>query len=98
MELHTMLVEKCLRFRTLMLRSSEEKLSIQRDVEMPLLERSANTRPSGKLMRNHFSTRTWRMHSRGQVPRLGGGQRDGGWKRPIEGRVHSRARPFALVR
>src|SRR5438309_10188880 len=98
MELHTMLVEKCLRFRTLMLRSSVEKLSIQRDAEMRLLERSAHTKLLGKLMRNHFSTRIWRAPRRRHVPRPGEVQRDVSWKRPIEGTVDRRSRRFALVR
>src|SRR2546427_9827243 len=98
MELHTMLVEKCLRFRTLMLRSSVEKLSIQRDVEMPLLERSAHTRPLGKLMRSHSSTRTWRARWRRHVPRLGVMPRGGKWKRPTEGTRHRRFGIFAYGR
>src|SRR2546426_6113465 len=84
MELHTMLVEKCLRFRTLMLRSSVEKLSIQRDAEMPLLERSAHTRPLGKLMRNHSSTRTWRLRCTRHTPRTGDSPKNRNWNRAIQ--------------
>src|SRR3989442_3683938 len=98
MELHTMLVEKCLRFRTLMLRSSVEKLSIQQDVEMPLLERSAHTRSLGKLMRNHSSTRTWRARLERNVPRLGEVQPDARWQRAIEGTIDKRSRRFEGVR